>query len=281
LPYEFIAGEVARSAQVNENFAYLMDTIGQSSVPGRIEPLGKIIFGPRRTGLITASQDTGGSAGAFFQLSWNAAYNKKGTSWVFSRTLAGERASALRVGTNGLEFFTTSATAGNLNSQMIKPWGLRATIQEDFMYLEDSWHIQNRDSYARNVQDYRLTTVLLENPVPIYAKKQVGSGTSVLSAFDYGIPRHAKAIIIYAHVTAANNSGAGMHFYERRGPGNTALNMFRGFVVHAPITGNGLGMRAGGQGIVPLGQAQQLGGFVIYRTSAFALANVYITGYLT
>lgn len=281
LPYTFISGNVAKSSEVNDNFNFIMDILGQLSTPDRIQPLGEFMMGPRRTVLLTANQDTGGAQGNFFQVSWNADYNRQNTTWVFQRILPNAGASALRVGTNGIEFLTTSAKTGNLNSQMNKPWGLTATTGEDYMYFADAWHMQNVDTTATSLQHYRLTTVMLENPAPIYSNTWVSKGTDIRKATNYGIPRHAKAIVVTAHVTAANYSGAGMHFYQHRHSASIGANLYRGFVAHAPITGTGLGMRTGAQGIVPLGRGDFQSEFVIKRTSAFELANVYIVGYLT
>lgn len=275
LPHTMVSGNVAKSSQVNENFNYIMDILGQLSTPGRVQPLGEFLMGPRKTALLTANQDTGATSGNFFQVSWNADWNRKNSTWIFERILPGRNASALRVGTNGLEFLTTSATSGNLNSQMSKVWGLRATSGEDYMYLSNTWHMKGVDSTSSALQNYRLTTVLLNKPVAIYANTWVSKGTDFRKATNYGIPRNAKAIIINAHVTAANYSGAGMHFYPRGGP-----SIYHGMVAHAPITGSGMGMRTGNQGIVPLGTGNYLGDFGIHRTSAFELANVYIIGYL-
>ena len=36
LPNEMIPGEVARSADVNENFAYIMSLLGQLTTPDRV-----------------------------------------------------------------------------------------------------------------------------------------------------------------------------------------------------------------------------------------------------
>lgn len=281
LPYTFLSGNVAKSSEVNDNFNFIMDILGQLSTPDRVQPLGEFMMGPRRTVLITANPDTGPEETRFLQLSWNADYNRSNTTWNFERILPNMNAAALRVGTKGLEFFTTSATTGNLGNQMLNVWSLTATPGEDYMFFADDWHIQNTHGTAASIQNYRLTTVLLDVPVAIYSNTWVSKGTDIKQASNYGIPRHAKAIVVTAHVTAANYSGAGMHFYQRRSGQAVGSNLYRGFVAHAPITGSGLGMRTGAQGIVPLGSGEYRGEFVVQRTSAFELANVYIVGYLT
>lgn len=281
LPYSFISGEVARSSQVNANFNYIMDILGQLSTPGSIAALGEFKLGPRMLALFSAAQDTGPDELAFFQLAWNVNFHKVGDTWRFDRRVSNKAASSFRVGVHGFQFITTSRTSGDLNNQMATILHLVATTGEDRMYLKDDVHIQNFDGTARSTQDYRLTTVLLDVPIPIYKNKWLGKGTTIFNAYNMGIPSHAKAIMIYMHVTAAYYSGAGMHAYQRREGGGDANDYFRGFVTHASITGSGMGMRAGSQGVVPLGRGSVRGDFVIHRTSAFELTNVYIMGYLT
>lgn len=276
LPYTFLSGKIAKSSEVNANFNYVMDLLGQLSVPGSIQQLGEFKLGPRALALFTAAQDTGPDADAHFQLAWNVNWNKVGSTWRFDRRIANNPATAVRIGKSGLEVKTTSATSGDLNNQITTILRLVATTGEDRLYLKDDVHIQNHDGTARTIQDYRLTTVFLENPIPIYANKWVGKGTTIFNAYNLGVPSHAKGIKVYQHVTATWDSGAGMHIYMRRPAEPTALNMFRGTIAHAPP-----GHRTGSQGDVPLGRGALAGDFVVYRTANFALANVYIVGYLT
>jgi hypothetical protein len=275
LPYTFISGNTAKSSEVNANFNYLMDLIGQASVPGSVSQLGEFKVGPRSLALFTGAQDTGPDADAHFQLAWNVNWNKVGSVWRFDRRITNQPATSLRIGRGGLEVYTTSQTTGDLNNQMTRILRLVATSGEDYMFLKDDIHLQNYDGTARNVQDYRLTTVLMETPVSIYNSKWVGAGTTIFNAYNLGIPSHAKGIIVYQHVTATGASGAGMHIYQRR-PTNDGKNYFRGTIAHAPP-----GHRTGSQGFVPLGTGALKGDFVVYRTANFALANVYIMGYLT
>lgn len=281
LPFSFISGEVARSSQVNANFNYIMDIIGQLSTPGSIASLGEFKLGPRMMALFSAAQDTGPDATAFFQLAWNVNYNKVGTVWRYDRRITNNPATTLRIGKQGLEVLTTSAPTGDLNNQLTKVMGITAVHHgEDRMFVKDDLHLQNYDGTARTIQDYRQTFVALENPIPIYHNKSVPKGTTVFNAYNLGVPAHAKSVQIYMHVTAFGDSGAGMHAYQRRSGGSTHLNFFRGFVTHA-TKDSGLGMRAGAQGIVPLGMGAVRGDFVIHRTAPFYTTYVYIMGYWT
>lgn len=260
-----------------------MDIVGQLSVPGSLASTGEFKLGPRMLALFSAAQDTGPDAQAFFQLGWNITYTNVGGTWKFARKIDNNPATSMLIGKQGFEIRTTSQSQGDLNSQLTRVFRLSATLGDEFLYLNKDVHIQNYDGgVARNIEDYRLLTTFFEDPIPIYENKWVGKGTTVFNAHSLGVPSHAKGILVYAHVTAANYSGAGMHFYQRRPTyEENAKKYARGFVAHAPITGTGLGMRNGMQGNVPLGTSAMKGEFVVLRTSDFELANVYISGYLS
>lgn len=319
LPYEFLSGETARAAEVNANFSYVMSLLA-GSVPGQIVPQGEIVMGPRKTGLISAQSDTSSTTSPkenFVQFSWNITYKRDiNNVWRFDRVLADTSGSALRVGRYGLEFYTTSQTTGNIDNAMADPpFAVRATKGGDYLYLKRDWSMQQYDADARNIEDYRLGIVLLETPRAIFADTRVSKGIITKSAYDYGVPRHAKAIIVRMHVTATGASGAGMLIYcfgstikknvstdirssgdnaQRGGytsaEGNTmssgttststSHNKYKGAVAHAPITGTGVGMRTGSYGFVPLGIQADAGKFVIETTANFELAYVHIVGYL-
>jgi hypothetical protein len=316
LPYEFLAGEKASAHEVNANFGYIMSLLA-GSVPGQIVPQGEIVMGPRKTGLLTAQQDVGGSPGNFVQFSWNTTYKKDVSNvWRFARIIEAGNASALRVGTYGLEFYTTSSKSGNLDNAMSDPpFAVRATENSDYLYLKRDWSVQQYDADARNIEDYRLSIVMLETPRAIFADTRVLKGTTVKSAYDYGVPRQAKAILVRMHVTATGASGAGMLIYcygstikknvsttarssganaatggyssaqgSKMSSGTTSTssdhNRFKGAVAHAPITGTGVGMRTGSYGIVPLGIQANEGKFVVETTANFEQAYVHIVGYL-
>jgi hypothetical protein len=146
----------------------------------------------------------------------------------------------------------------------------------DYGFIRDDVHVQNIDGAATTLQHYRMMRVFLETPIKIYGG-WVGTGVTVMKAYNLGVPNYAKGVIIYAHLTPANASGAGMHFYQKRSVATTDLVRARGFVIHGYAGNTALG-RVGGQGDVPLSSA---GEFVIERTASFELAKVYIIGYLT
>lgn len=277
LPYKFLSGEIARSAEVNANFDYLMEAIGASAGSGTLNPY-KLTLGPRSNSFLIATHDVGGYETDFVQLSWNANLTKEGTVWKFARVLPSVGASALRVGVRGLELFATEARVGDMHGQMKLLMRVDTDDAGMFTYTPDGMYMSRTEGVPNALSHHRNTVVFFEGPVPIYQNQWVGSGTSILNAMNYGVPRHATAILINAHVTAAPNSGAGMHFYQYNGGGS---NIYHGLVVHATITGSGMGMRTGAQGMVPLGRGANVGSFAVYRTSSFELANVFIIGYLT
>lgn len=280
LPYSFIPGEVARSHEVNENFSYIMDMLGQVSSLGRITPPGEISMGPRQLALLSNKHDTGAAGDRYFQISWNADWNpvpKKG--YQFFRVIENAPATAIRIGAQGFVIRSTDKTTGNLDSQMkvrLRAW---TTADKPFLYLEPGTRIIDFNEPTTELQKMRLTTVILNRPVVIYNHERVSAGTSTRNAYDYGIPSHAKGIWIRAHVTADNYSGAGMLFYTDNSP--SAIIKEKGMVAHATITGSGLGMRTGAFGFVPLGEGAYAGKFRIERTSSFYTAVVHIVGYLT
>lgn len=275
MPHQFISGEIARSAQVNANFQYLMEMLGQMSTPGQIQPFGSFVMGPRQTATLSAAQDTGAAADSFFQISWNASWTKPSTSYVFTRKLANLGGTALRIGLRGLELLATKDKSGDLTKQMVPIFRVWVEDAGKFLMIPHDMAISQGNHPPARLEDRRLTVVFLENPIAIYSNRQINMGTTTYNARNFGISAKAQGIIIRAHVTAGSDSGAGMYIY--RTDGN---NINRGMVAHATITGTGMGMRTGTQGMVPLGQGSNAGEFTIQRTQYFELANVHIMGYL-
>jgi hypothetical protein len=277
LPYQFVSGEIARSAQVNANFEYIMDMLGQLSTPDRIQPLGEFIMGPRKTALLSGAHDTGPTNYRFYQISWNADWNKVGTEYAYVRILPNLNAAAFRLGERGFDVFMTSKTTGDLNSQMLSVF----RVTDKIVFLPDATHIVNKSAYA-NIQDYRSTTVLLNNPTPLFSLNHgMSRGTTVRDVYGYNVPSHAHAVILSVEIKAVNGASAGITFYKNQTGGVEELNRMRGFSLYAPVTGTGLGQWAGGQGIVQVGMGAQAGEIVIHRTGALAIANICIIGYLT
>lgn len=278
--HNFIPGTYAEAEQVNDNFSYLLSLIGEDATPDTAVTNGGFRIGPRRSALLSAVQDTGGASTNFVQLTWNADYTKANNVWSYSRILPNGNATAIRLGANGLSVYTTGATTGNLDSQLKNVFHLSphaTNPNAGYIAVPWEWSFQHHDGTARNIQDYRLTYVPMATPPSIYTSAQLTAGIRVLKATDYGVPQHAKAISIFAYVTAANGSGAGFKMFEER------LNRDHrfGFTVHAALGGSTgqIGQRAGGWGVVPLGVDTYQAKFCVETTARIELANVYLSGY--
>lgn len=273
-------GEVARSEDINANFDHVMSLLGILSTTGRINPPGEIAMGPRGNVLLTNKHDTSDTVNRFFQIGWNVNWKEvTGQGWIRSRFLENQPATAMKIGANSFEILSTSRTTGNLHSQLQLRFRLWTNDEQSFMFLEEGTRIVNKNAAPADGESERLTTVLFNNPRAIYNTIAVAKGSTVYNAYDYGVPRHAKAIYVRAHVTATWASGAGLIVYQTGGPMKE-----KGMVAHATWSSHGgsrLGMRTGASGIVPLGIDANAGRFTVERTEAFEEARVHILGYLT
>lgn len=277
LPHRFVSGEIARSRQVNDNFNYIMDMLGQLSTTGRLTPPGEFVIGPRKMAILTGNHDTGAAANRFFQIGWNADWNPRGGAYHFDRVVSGP-SNAIRIGARGLEVLMTDYVSGNLGSQMNTIFRTFIWNRRKYVYIPADSHITRINEAPKSLEDHRLTTVIFNTPKPVYNSTRVSKGVTTINAYNYGVPKDAKAIWIRAHVTADNYSGAGMLIYQDNA--NNRINKVKGMVAHATITGTGLGMRTGSFGYVPLGEGSHAGRVRIERTASFYVAVVHIVGYL-
>lgn len=283
VPYKFRSGEVARAQEINANFQYISTLLGTLSSSGKLSPPGELVLGPRGTAMFTNRQDTGADGNRYLQIGWNTDWIDSGSKgFLFERILINNPATALRIGADGVTVRSTSKTTGNLNSQMVVRFKLWTVDTASYIYLEDGLRFTSQNRVPQNLEEERLTYVILNRPRPIYNKVSVKQGSSTATAYDYGIPKHARAIEVRAHVTATWVSGAGLLIYQRASPGGTIKE--KGMVAHATWTshaGTRWGMRTGASGIVPLGEGPYAGQFVIERTASFEEAIVHIVGYYT
>lgn len=275
LPYRFLGGEIAKSSEVNANFDYVMNTIGQLSGPSGIVMLGQFQFGPRGTGLLTAAQDTASAENSHLQLAWNVDWAEVNGVWQFRRRINGGRGASLRLGHDGLEFFHTHEQFADMNSTMQKFFRVGFQTYEKIFYLAPDLHFQNNDGNAVNVESYRLMTVFLDAPIAIYNGGRVGKGTTIFNALNLGVPSSAKGLLVQMTVYASRQSDANIYLYQQR-PNQDNLRAVRGLTAIAP-RGSGTSV----QGLVPLGTDAVWGNFVSERTAEFSNAYVYIIGYLT
>lgn len=274
---------IAKAEEVNANNQYLLSLIGEDSTEDRTVR-GEYQFGPRRTGLISAQQDTGHAANRYLQVSWNADWEwvQSAGGWQWIRTLTNNPATSLRVGADGVTVLTTAQTTGNINSQLRNVFHIRpetGTVNGGGIYIPSDWHFQHYDAPARTMQDYRLTYTPLDSPRLVFDGAYFNRAlTLTRSAWDYGIPHDAKCVSFSAHVTATNYSGSAFRVYQE----SSQRNWWAGMIVHAPLgvsNAGATGQRAGGWGVVPLGTGAHRGKFVIQTTAAFESVYLVITGY--
>lgn len=269
LPHEFIPGEVARAAEVNENFAYLISILGQLTTPDRVRTSTEFQMGARQNVLLTATHDTGVEDQAFFQIGWNADWNYTGGKWQFTRFNQGEAATVVRIGIGGFEVYTTQDTNGDLNGPLRDPaFAVRRTPLSKHVYIPKDTNITISDYGEMSASECRLTFVPFATPKTIQ-EGAWGSGSETKDAKSYGVPTSAKAISITAEVTAGS-SAARLRFMQSR----SSPSVKYGFSVSAPA--NSIGS---GQGIVLLGEGSRAIDFRIERTASFTSVNAYVTGY--
>lgn len=272
VPYLFQPIQKARSSEINRNFDYIMQILGTVVGTDRLLLNREFMMGTRNNALLSAKHDTGAAGYKFFQISWNADWNVDPTNparYLFSRVVSTENATAIRIGEDGFSVLGTSSTSGELNGQMKTMFKVVPTTGEDRIVIGENWHIQRYDGLARNIQDYRLTYIIMEQPSSIYESQASNEGESVFLASDFAVPTSAKAIQISAYVTAGPTA-ASLWCYKERATRNKKW----GFGVVAPANGDGAG-----SGVVPLGDGAYAGKFVIKRTKNFTSANVFIVGY--
>jgi len=265
----------ARSAEINRNFDFIMQILGTVVGEDRLLVNREFMFGVRNNALLSSIHDTGAANYKFFQISWNGDWNENPSSagkYLFSRVVANENATAIRIGQDGFSVLGTSSTTGELNGQMKTMFKVCPTTGEDRIVIGPNWHIQSYDGTARSIQDYRLTYTIMTQPISIYEGQSLAEGEHVYDAYNLGVPTSAKAIML-SGFSWANPSSATMIMlcYKERSPRNKKW----GFGM-ATNTGGW----AMGQGVVPLGEGAYAGKFVVKTyQGTFNEANLFIVGY--
>lgn len=267
VPHIFEAGEIAASSEVNENFQYFSDIIGNESTAEMMKLKG---------GLQVGKSIYGSASPSYTLLGWNVVETGKGSSAQMQRIDSGKPATAIRMSGDGFDILTTSATSGDLNTQLRAVFGVHATKNEDWIFIDPTWSIQRVNQRPTSIEHYRLTYVQLEEPVTLFENQRFGgAGTATYDAYKYKVPRSAKMVRLMAHVTAFTWSGSALYLMQAR---KTTHKKY-GFVVHDASDGGGAWGRAGGQGDVPLGVGAYQGKFVVQRTAGFEQASLYLQGY--
>lgn len=267
LPHVFEPGEVAAASEVNANFRYLADILGEDST-AELVTLRGLKVGNGAFLSPDASQSL---------LTWNTLRQQQGTGQVFVRNQTNMPASIVGLGQTGFEIRTTSATTGDLNTQLKTVFAARATKSENWFYMDPTWSIQRVNSQPKTIEDYRLTYVQLDDPVTIYedATNRKSAGSAVHDMYRYGVPKNAKMVRMLSYVTALPASGAAMILMQARQKRHRKFGMIvHGYGGNAAYYG-----RSGGQGDVPIGTGAYAGRIYEERTAGFEVASLYLQGY--
>ncbi len=276
LPHSFLPGEVARSADVNDNFAYIMSILGTLSTPGRIRTPSEFRMGARSNVLLTGTPDTGtndasGKRHEFFQIGWNADYNLISGSWKLGRFLTGQGASLIRLGDGQMWFMGTDDTAGSLEGAVTTWMHIKEQGLSSYVYLPSNFSFQETNATANSLDDYRLMYTPLSTPGAIYDGAAHNAGTIIKNAKNYGVNGHAKVIAITCTIIADASSGpARVRFRQTR----TSTNPKYGFTVTA-----GQGRYGSGFGFVPLGEGTDDNKFTVDFVNKMDSISAFIVGY--
>jgi hypothetical protein len=284
VPHTFESGEIASSAEVNENFNHVDGVLGTDSTSSELNLPGNVVMSPRDTIQLSAAADTAYGDNTFIQLSWNAElYDSGGGTWKVRRINDGEESAGVRIGSgsdkadSAIEFWLSARTDGELNSQFTRVGAFQARLNgDDTFYLWDGMRMSRVATNPASIQDYRLTYTPFANPVTIYDGVYLKTGRITRRATDYGVPAEAVAVQLSAYVTATAGSGAGLKLMQAE----ASPSIGTGFVVHAyggPYSYYG---RSGGEGIVHLGTSGSYDGrFYEQRTAVFSTGSLFIKGF--
>ena len=202
-----IPGELARASDVNDNFAYIMSILGESSTPGRVISPSEFVFGARSNMSLVGSHDTGPTEQEFLQLGWNVDYTFSGGVWKAVRFLTGKAGTAVRIGPSEFSVWSTAAITGS-EIGLTKVFSVRTTDSagSGWTYLPSGQHIQNYDGQARLINDFRMTTVMFHDPLLIYNGIPIGERHSAsFNLVPWGFPANAQCAIINIHADNGPN----------------------------------------------------------------------------
>ena len=271
IPFTFHPAEQAKASEVNANFRYIMDLLGNNSTTDRMETTAQLLLGDQANFLISGESDktTAPTERKHMHFGWNADWNQVGGKWVLTRFVNGEPATVMRLGYYGFDVMTTSTTSGNLTGQLEPCFAVRATTGDDYVYIKNSFHIQNKDDVASKLSDYRLTYVPLDPPATIYNGIALSSQDTTRDVRQYGVSANAKMVKISIEAQAGP-SDAYVRFVKQQ----ATVDRSTGFTMHAQANKwNSM------IGDVQLGTGANDFMIKIVRVSTFTTAFAYIVGY--
>jgi len=271
VPFKFHPAEQAKSSEINANFNYIMNILGDTSTTDRLTTTAELRLGYQGNMLMSGENDKSNSPTSrkFFQLGWNADWNLVSGKWTLARFIEGEPATVMRMGYYGFDFMTTSTTGGNLSGQLEPVVAIRATTGEDYVYIKNSFHIQNNDRTAVNLQDYRLTYVPLDPPAAIYNGVALSTQDTSRDVRTLGVSSNAKMVKISIEAQAGPQDA-----YIRFVKNQSTVDRSSGFTMHAQANKwNSM------IGDVRFGTGANAYEIKIVRVNTFTTAFAYILGY--
>lgn len=241
VPNKFRAGEIASSAELNANFAYIEDLLGALSNDEEIAPekdlkMGSAGFvtGGMQRNLLPANQlanNLTNAARGFINLTWNARPHAQTGRWQRYNGLSGS--SVVELGDYGIVLATTNRRSGDLQSQLTPLFGAMNSDKDDadaaHIYMrkdvpivstydnpnnpknEDNWRATDvHQNYFSSLQRRRLTYVRFDEPKTIMEEKSMAKGKQEINVLSHGVPKQAAMVELLIYTTATYNSGAGL-----------------------------------------------------------------------
>lgn len=267
LPFTFLSGTVASSAEVNANFEYIMSFFGDATSPEEFFPKGTF-----RTGNMGQMS---GYDNNFVHLGWNVEQYKSGNSVAVRRFENGKMATLLRIGHNGFQVLTANQTSGTLAPQLTETFRVGMTKSLNFVYVNQNAPIVGNLADLTKLQNLRLTYVAFDDPKVVMEGKWQGAGSEQIDVTKYGVPRHAKAVEFMVYATATANSGAAYKLMRMEAKPHQKT----GFITHAYGGNAAYFGRTSNQGKVLVGTGSYAGKVRAERTAAFDTVSVYVQGY--
>lgn len=269
VPNIFLPQTTIKASEINQNFDALYSTILAATGLDSATWLKDFVIGKRSNMLISGAADSGSAPSLrFLQLGWNANYiNQGGGTWKLARFNDGEPATLIRIGYDGFSVWLSSLTAGNLDSQVNKGFGVHA--DGDYIYIPDGWNIQQNDTTTPTPEDIRTTFTWLSDPLSLSSKIAQSAGSTTVNLFDNGIPTWAKGVKINIHAKGGPNA-CFYKVYQERTSRITSMG-FSGRIVAKEWDGF--------SGDVPVGRSANAGKIVFDRSANLEQQTVVVLGY--
>jgi hypothetical protein len=267
LPYTFLTGTVASSAEVNANFNYIMSFFGDATSPDQFQPKGTF-----RTG---AYGQIAGFLPSNVHLGWNVEQYSSGGKTLVRRFADKKPASMVHLGEAGFRVFTTGETTGNLEPQLKETLAVRMENKERWVYIDNAVSIRGSNTRPLELDNTRLTYVAFSEPRTIMEGKWQGVGDDTINAFSYGVPSNAYAVELMVYATATTSSGAAYKLMRAEAKPHQRT----GFITHAYGGNAAMYGRTANQGKVLMGRGAYAGKITVNKTASFSEVSVYVQGY--